>query len=200
MIFNKQRYIESYKNACSLKGVGLPSNIFNQLYYLDKKIDVLEEMMKGANKGSEHLKKLDEIYNKYDWMVRHFNNMANPNSKERKAANKKADKQMANAMKANRKAARNKWRKQFNKKPPVLTEASGSPKEIAAFNKLKQDPEGRRRRIMQKTNNAAESDEDKAEIKKAMKNSDPPKGIPKGNAKVPAGPSIPDSAYGAAFA
>ena len=200
MIFNKQRYIESYKNMCSLKGVGLPSNIFNQLYYLDKKIDVLQEQIKGANKGSKHLKQLDEIYKKYDWMVGHFNNLANPNSKERKAANEQAANEMQNAMEANRKASKNRWLKEWKKNPPTLTEDSGSPAELAAFRKLKQNPEAKRKSIMRKTRKAAKDKDEKKQVKKAMKNSKPPGGIPRGNARVSDGPSIPDSSFGAAFA
>ena len=205
MLFNKQKFIESYKNHCSLNKVGLPNNHFNQLFFLDKKIDILEKSIKGINSGDKNLKQLDNIYNKYDWMKKHYDAISNPNSKARKDANKKAEKEMQNKIANRDKLARDAFNKKhkasfYKNGPPVIGIESGSPEDRQNLRKLKQNPNKKKNKIFKKVNNSAEDDDEKAQVKDVMSDNDPPKGMPSGSARVSSGPDIPNGLFGGAFA
>ena len=205
MLFNKQKIIESYINQCSLSKVGLPNNYFNQLYFLDKKLDILEKSVKGINSGDKNLKKLNNIYNKYDWMKKHYDSISNPNSQARKNANKKAETAMMNNIANNDKASRDAFNKKhkaafYKNGPPIIGIESGTPQEQANLRKLKQNPNKKKQKIFNKINNSTEDDDEKEQVNEVMGDNDPPKGMPSGSARVSFGPTISDSSFGGAFA
>ena len=42
ILYKKQNFIEMYRSQCKRTDLGIPNNIFNQLLFLDKKLDSLE--------------------------------------------------------------------------------------------------------------------------------------------------------------
>lgn len=201
ILYKKQSFIEMFNSQCQRTDAGIPNTIYNQLLFLDKKLDSLEgSYSPGKDKNkSKYIDQLNKMEKKYDWMANHYAKIINPDKKAQANANAAAEKKILSDNAKNQALAKAKYKKSFKPGAGALSLDAGSAEDKNNFRKAQKDPNGRKNRALGGMKKKAKSKKEKKQVAKA--NGKGPSGIPpKQNTSVPSGPTISDNSFGAAFA
>ena len=201
ILYKKQTFIEMFNSQCQRTDAGIPNTIYNQLLYLDKKLDSLQSSYNpGKNKNkSKYIDELNKMEKKYDWMANHYAKIVSPDKKAQSNANAAAEKNIVSNNAKSQALAKAKYKKHFKPGAAALSLDVGSAKEQNNFRKAQKDPNGRKNRALAGMKKKAKSKKEKKQVAKASGKG--PGGIPpKQNTSVPSGPPISDNSFGAAFA
>lgn len=200
ILHNKQNHIEMFHSGCQRTNIGIPNTIFNQLLFLDKKLDKIEGVIKPQkpSEGNKYMDQLNQLQKKYDWMQKHFNTIINPNKKAQANADAEALKKIQERNKNSVANAAAMYK--FKPGQGALNMNDGPESDRQAFNKMvRSDPNKKMNKSLGKMRKKAKDKKEKKQVKKVKAKG--PKGIPRGqNTSVPNGPIVSDSSFGAAFA